>query len=426
MKYILMRKNTPITLIDFNNDGTIHKVYNENIDKEIGPLQEQNATNWIEKWWRERSVPISQGRVQSMLKENGLIGTGEYLIRNLGLSLTDYYWIKPLEKSFTWEQVNLFQNNFRNELMLQQDDITDDNEYAQFSPNSSLQGQLEKSWIIIDGKRVLLKGNHDNLSAESINEVIASQVHKMQGYNNYTAYALIKIKDKEYDYGCGSVAFTDQQHEFVSAYGVLSSRKQRNDMSTYEQFINICGMHGMDKEQLRADLEYQILTDFVLSNRDRHLSNIGILRDADTLQFLRMAPIFDTGKSLCVGTVASTNSYDLLSIETNSFAKNELKLLNYVTNKHLVDISKLPDKQFIIDMYMIDSQMDELRIKQIAEVYEKKVDLLERFQQGQNLGDIKRGIAVPRKTGEVFDIVKKVEQVQIAAELRNKSSSREG
>ena len=35
MKYILMRKNTPITLIDFNNDGTIHKVYNENIDKEI-------------------------------------------------------------------------------------------------------------------------------------------------------------------------------------------------------------------------------------------------------------------------------------------------------------------------------------------------------------------------------------------------------
>ena len=49
MKYILMRKNTPITLIDFNNDGTIHKVYNENIDKEIGPLQEQNATNWIEK-----------------------------------------------------------------------------------------------------------------------------------------------------------------------------------------------------------------------------------------------------------------------------------------------------------------------------------------------------------------------------------------
>ena len=77
-------------------------------------------------------------------------------------------------------------------------------------------------------------------------------------------------------------------------------------------------------------------------------------------------------------------------------------------------------------MYMIDSQMDELRIKQIADVYEKKVDLLERFQQGQNLGDIKRGIEVSRKTGEVFDIVKKVEQVQIAAELRNKSSSREG
>ena len=273
----------------------------------------------------------------------------------------------------------------------------------------------------MENTRVLIKGNHGNLSAESINEVIASQIHKMQGFQNYTTYGLIKIKEKEYDYGCYSAAFTNQQYELVSAYGVLSSRKTKNDMSTYEQFIKICGEYGIDKDLLRADLEYQILSDFILSNRDRHLSNVGILRDADTLQFLCMAPIFDTGKSLCVSQPISTKDRDILSVETNSFAKSELTMLKYVTDKNLVDVSKLPDKQFIMDMYMLDTQADESRVKQIADVYEKKIDFLERFQHGQNLNDIKRGIFVPNRAADEMDIMKKVAQMQREAERRNEN-----
>jgi len=394
MNYILMRKNQPITIIDFHEDGSINKVFYDGINKDIAPLQERSATNWISKWWKERSVPVSQGRVRDMLKEKGLVGPEEYLIQNLGLSLTDYYWIRPMNSSLTWEQVNLYDNDFKKEISITSDQIAADND-GKYSANSALSGLLEKWWMIMNGQRVLLKGNPNNLSAASINEVIATKIHELQGYDNYTTYHLVQIPDTDYDYGCYSQMFTSQQKEFISAHAVISSQKGRPDVSTYEQFVSVCGDYGIDKDQLRADLEYQILTDFVISNRDRHLNNVGVLRDADTLQFIRMAPIYDSGKSMCLDAAASTETENILNIKTDSFAKSELKLLDYVTDRNRVDISKLPGKEYIEYMYSLDSQMDESRIHKIAAVYEKKVDLLDQFQHGRRLGEIKRGIVVP-------------------------------
>lgn len=86
----------------------------------------------------------------------------------------------------------------------------------------------------------------------------------------------------------------------------------------------------MDEDALRRDMEYQILMDFILSGRDRHLSNVSILRAADTLRFVRMAPIYDSGKCLFVDQEIPEHTKDLLNIKTNSFASTELKMLSYV------------------------------------------------------------------------------------------------
>lgn len=325
-----------------------------------------------------------------MLKEKGLISPREYLLKNLGLSLTDYYWIKPMGEYYRWEDVNLFTNGFANEVELEQFRMDDtSHKYSQYVPNSSLQGQLDKKWIINDGKRYLIKGNRDETSTESINEVIATYLHESQGYDNYTPYELVRVKGKEYDYGCMSPCFTSEKVELISAYGVVTSEKARNDISSYEHFINVCGKHGMDTEQLRRDLEYQIQVDFILSGRDRHLNNVSILRDADTLQFLRMAPIYDSGKCLFIGEAVPGSTKDLLGIQTTSFAGNELSLLDYVTERSLIDVTKLPSPVLFEKLYTKDSKMDEGRIKLIQEAYEKKIDLYRKFQLGQSLKMIK-------------------------------------
>ncbi|MCD8324417.1 MAG: HipA domain-containing protein [Clostridiales bacterium] len=385
MNYLIMRKNDPITAAQFSEDGTMIRFSGQILHPELAPLQSKISSGWLRDWWKTRSVPISQGKISEMLLKKGLLGPEDYLVKNLGLSLTDYYWIKPAISDLTWKDVNLFDNDFRDNLLT---DLTEPNTSPELTPNSSLQGQLEKTWAISEsGDRILIKGNTGHLSAEGINEVIASELHLRQGYENHTSYRLIHIKEKAYDFGCYSKLFTNQQLELVSAYAVVTSEKQPGDQSTYEHFISVCGKYGMDTGQLRRDLEYQIMTDFILSNRDRHLSNISILRDANTLKFLRMAPIYDSGKSLFVGTDVPSSEKGLLRIQTQSFASSELKLLSYVTDRSLVDISKLPSPDYIRRMYQRDSQADPERTERIVKGYEQKISLFEAFQRGEDLRD---------------------------------------
>ena len=386
MLYEVMRKNTAIAIADFSETGRMTWYSRDKINKELAPLWENEDADYLIRWWEQRSVPIGQNKIQEMLKEKGMVTPGEYLLKNLGLSLTDYYWIKPMGEYYRWEDVNLFTNGFTNEVELEQLRMDDTSrKYSKYVPNSSLQGQLDKKWIINGGKRYLIKGNRDETSTESINEVIATYLHELQGYDNYTPYELVKIKGKEYEYGCISPCFTSESVELISAYGVITSEKTRNDISSYEHFIDVCGKYGMDIELLRRDLEYQIQMDFILSGRDRHLNNVSILRDADSLQFLRMAPIYDSGRCLFIGEAVPNTTKDLLGVQTTSFAGNELKLLDYVTDRSLVDVTKLPDSGFLEKMYAKDSAMDETRIRRIKESYEKKIDLYRKFQLGQNL-----------------------------------------
>ena len=42
-----------------------------------------------------------------------------------------------------------------------------------------------------------------------------------------------------------------------------------------------------------------IIWDFILANKDRHFNNFGVIRNVLTLEFEKVAPIFDNGCSLC-------------------------------------------------------------------------------------------------------------------------------
>ena len=241
-----MRKNERVTLMALNQSGGIEKCDYKNINRRIAPLQEQICVDGIQRWWGKRAVPLNQGKIKHILEQQGIFYPEEYLVKNLGLSLTDYYWIRPIDSGLTWEMVNLYQNDFCGSLELEDRITSGRKPLSTYTPDSTLQGELEKSWIILENKRYLVKGNRDYLSAESINEVFASYLHQKQGYDNYSGYTLLKIKGAAYDYGCCTEAFTSEQKEFVSAYAVITSEKQKNDNSTYEHFIHVCEQHGID------------------------------------------------------------------------------------------------------------------------------------------------------------------------------------
>lgn len=375
MEYLLMRKDEAVTICEITDNGTMI-AYAENYrNPELAPLEYRASKDHIARWWKSRQIPIGQGRVEEMLRQRGLAAPGEFLIRNLGLSLTDYYWMKPVDSALRWADVNLYDNDFRENILVAIKDSGYD-EPLSCTPNSSLKGELEKSWVIRRGKRVLIKGNHGNKSTESINEVIASEFHRRQRYGNYTKYKLMHIKGKPYDYGCWSEAFTSSELELVSAHALLTSEKKPAGMSDYEFLIELGARNGLDEELFRKDLEYQIITDYLLSNVDRHMDNIGILRDAKTLRFVRMAPIFDTGRAFGGGAVIPYTEEEIDSIETNSFERTEKELLTLVRDPDVLDMSHLLPPERIEELCLMDSKASRAHASHVVHLYNKKIERL--------------------------------------------------
>ena len=376
--YSLMHRDDPVCAVGIDAvSGSIVRVAKPT-NPELLPLGGSVDSAMLKKWWQRRAVPMGQGNIQRILEQIGIATPQEYLVKNLGLSLTDHYWIKPLDMELGWDNVNLFTNDFRDpvgEMQFGNEDVQELSVNA-FSPSSSVQGELRKKWIITNGKRCLIKGNHGGNSQECLNEVVATLLHKKQRKQPYVTYNTMRLGNHQQIF-CVCESFTSDKIELIPAIDIVESRKKDNAMSMYEHFITVCVAHGLGETQVRAFLEYQILTDFVLTNTDRHLNNFGVLRDTKTLQFVAMAPIFDSGNSMFWKSPKLPEYDDLVAVQVNSFRRTEKQLLGYVQDRGQMDVSKLPTEEEVRGVYALDPLIP--CVDSILLGYKKKIDLLNTF-----------------------------------------------
>lgn len=370
-----MHRDDPVCAITIDAvSGSIVRVAKPT-DPELLPLGGSIDSAMLKKWWQRRAVPMGQGNIQRILEQLGIATTQEYLVKNLGLSLTDHYWIKPLDMELGWDDINLFTNDFRDPVGDMQFGIEAVQELPAnaFSPSSSVQGELRKKWLIADGKRCLVKGNHGGNSQESLNEVVATLLHQKQVKQPYVTYNTMRLGDHQQIF-CVCESFTSDAIELLPAIDIVESRKKDNATSMYEHFIAVCLAHGLEEAKVRSFLEYQILTDFILTNTDRHMNNFGVLRDTKTLKFIGMAPIFDSGNSMFWQSPKLPEYDDLTKVKVNSFQTTEKQLLGYVRDRQQVDISKLPTEEELRSIYALDPLIP--CVDSIVLGYKKKIDLL--------------------------------------------------
>lgn len=291
-----------------------------------------------------------------------------------------------------WESINPYENSFRDtigELQLYSSGKPEDSAASSFIPGASLQGELKKKWLIgEDGKRYLVKGNYSIFAQQSINEVIATRIHELQESMSFASYRIFHIDTEQGEVlGCICENFTDMQTEFISAYDVVSSIKKKNDVSEYESFIQVCQNHGLEEAYVRNFLEYQILTDYLITNTDRHFNNFGILRDTKTLKYMGVAPIFDSGNSMLWNRRNLPADELLYTMPITSFKKTELELLKYVTGWNSLDLNKLPADEEVRVLLSLDGMPQE-RIAMIMEWYHRKANVIERLQNGKSLREV--------------------------------------
>ncbi len=378
--FYLMHRDDPVGMVSIDPiTGAMLRVSQKKV-QELLPLGGAIDPQMLRKWWQRRAVPVSQGKIQRILEQMGITTPQEYLVKNLGLSLTDHYWIKPLDMDLGWADINLFTNDFRDPVGdMQFEDGAEPIELPAnaFSPSSSVQGELRKKWIIADGRRCLVKGNHGSHSQESLNEVMATLLHSRQGAQPYVSYKPMKMGENSQFY-CVCESFTSDTVELIPAIDVVDSKKKNNATSLYDHFIQVCTEHGLDESITRPFLEYQILTDFILTNTDRHLNNFGVLRDTNTLEFIGMAPIFDSGNSMFWQNPRLPEYDDLLDILVNSFRKKEFDLLQYVKNPFLVDLGKLPIQDELYEIYESDPLIP--CVDSVILGYKRKIGFIEAMQ----------------------------------------------
>lgn len=390
MKAYLMHKNIATAKMELDEFGRLSQVKLNNNNFEHLPVGCQLNQMKFHEWWQDRSVPKTRKGANHALRELGLSSTQSMLVNNLALSLTDCYWVKPVNSDLCWEQVSLYRNNFVDIF----GDLTFDTSKKLNLKGKTLfrcassQGELQKKWCIDkQGRRFMVKGNWGSSFQQSLNEVFASEIHKLQGSYNYAQYYLtnISVEDNRRGIGCLSYNFCNESVELVSAWELLQSEKLRNNESWYNKLKSICvNRLGFEEGYTDDFLGYEIMTDFLVSNTDRHMNNIAVLRNPDTLQYYGFAPIYDTGNSMFF-RAHTVPTAGLDKIETCSFLKREIDLLKLVRNRNLVDLNKLPSKEFFVSLYSKDVPDRLNRIEDMWKAFNQKCSMLRRFQAGSDI-----------------------------------------
>lgn len=387
-EYFLMHKDIPVCLMEISDDGSLGK-YRKNMDAwDHFPLGGQMNEMKFHDWWKDRAIPKTRNGAKSALQRLGYASTNSALVDNLALSLSDCYWIKPRGEDLSWKDVNLFTNDFVDtfgELTINKDQLIDIRKETRFKFATS-QGELQKKWCIDNtGKRYMIKGNYGQSYQQSLNELFATELHKQQGFNNFTEYSLtlLKVEGDIDGIGCLSYDYCSENIESISAWELLQTVKIRQNESFYFPLKEVCLKLGMSEEYFTKFMDYEIMTDYLLSNTDRHMNNIAILRNPDTLKLLGFAPIYDSGNSMFYN-IPYDQMYKIRidEIKTHSFVERESKLLSYVHNRNAVDINKA---QMDFYIYTKDLYERQIRIPKLKELYEKKLSLLSSFQAGKDL-----------------------------------------
>ena len=376
-------KHKDINVAHFSVEGIRpkHVIFNNAAVEHI-PFGAQLNMVRFHEWWDDRSVPRTRQGAKSALKKLGYQSTGLMLLDNLALSLTDCYWICPDDTDIKWSDINLYENPFVDyfgEITINKD--ADVKERSKFSLATS-QGEVRKKWVIkSDGCRAMVKGNWADSYQQSINEAFATLLHKKQDRIPYTTYSLLPLDVKNNSLGLGCICdlYTDNNTEFISAWEIMRNTKMRSHDNHYLHFKNQCIKNGMDEKYFDEFMSYEILTDILLTNTDRHMNNIGILRNPDTLKWYGFAPIYDNGNSMFFRDTELLH-IRLDDIKIHSFFTREKKMAKYVRYPDIVNLDKLPTKEEFRALYEKDIPERHSRIEATWTLFQKKVNYIRALQ----------------------------------------------
>lgn len=322
MEYLLMHKDIKVLKIEIGKDNQIKRII-DTYDFKHMPFASKDLLT-LKKWWNERSIPLSRDEYKNITKSLPNDDSLSLVVKSHALSLNDQYWIKKEDEFIIYDDISFFSNAFDEDIGNALFGKLKKKRISYYSPDSTSIGNLKKRWLVVDGKKCLLKAGTKPYQYEIFSEIIASKIMDILNIN-HIPYRFYKTKDNIY---CLSENFISYNEDFVSAHQLYNSKKKDNKVSSFEHLLSI--YDELNIPNYRCEIDKMFFIDFLIGNIDRHLNNFGVIRDAKTLEFIRVAPIYDSGSSFGFDKtddeLASSVDIDWKPFKSRKF-QNQLELL---------------------------------------------------------------------------------------------------
>ena len=332
--YLILSRDIPVAKWE-NNQLTV-------LNEQLLPLYLKRVKN-ADMWLATRA--IDSHRANSRLLKKALRLTERDDVSTVlyvnGATITDNYWIKPIDSSLTYAQIK-FDNDYFSRLALKGNYDSFNraaNSKHSKTPELTNIGSFEKCWKLIGRKWWMYKKASHN---EQFSELFVYELGRELGFN---------MARYERGEGCvKSLDFTDgAEVNFEPAMAFMGDDEEYEDVIA--KLKEIC-------PQAIPDYIRMIFMDTITANPDRHTSNFGLLRDANTGKLLGLAPMFDHNMALIArGYPSKPKSGDLL-----------ISLFNAVMESHLEYRKYLPELTEIIVRGVIDKLGVKVRTQTVVDL----------------------------------------------------------
>ena len=387
-KFTLMNKNKKI--FDFMYDNEQHIILNFErnypFNEKYAPfgLIKNDNIDKIEfnKWWKNRQIPASRNNLKEVLQKSSIYDEDNFDLldtKSYCLSLSDQYWVKNTCADVLWKDVNFFDNEFSEDIgKILFDGLKTSTNLNLNTPDMTSNGNYEKRWKIINNDRYLIKAGSKIINQEPFNEVIATKLYeRILNNDEYVKYEII-YDDKRALSICKN--FININTELVPAWKINDYYKFKDNENKYEHYIRC--LNELNIKDANVLIDKMIICDFILANKDRHFNNFGVIRNVESLEFERIAPIYDNGCSLWY------DENDLYIGEfflTKPFEEYEKNQINLVKNIDWLDINKLNGfTDEVKEILLSNKLLTNDRIDKIVNEIEKRIEFIKMMKHNLN------------------------------------------
>lgn len=292
--YFLMNKNTIVATYDvkspteFSDNGFL--IQREVFDEDRLPLGFKDINSWVDG----RKASKHNNHLQMIMKQLGCDNNEGFIQVTHAATINDTFWIKSNREKISWEQVSLYQNQFTETISkfafegVGLYDIV----FSSTSPELACDGSFRKCFRKETengefGSDIFLykRGGELGAGLEPYCEQMASEIARIISPNNAVNYDLVKLHNKTAS-KCN--LFTNEQYGYAS-FAKISDAQKLGLQEVFEYFA------GVGSEQSFREM---LVIDSLCFNQDRHAGNFGVLFNNDTLEVVKMSPVFDLNISL--------------------------------------------------------------------------------------------------------------------------------